>query len=165
MAATEKTLEDLFHESLKDIYSAEKQILRSLTKMAKAADGEKLAMGFQKHALETKGQIERLEQVFELLGKPARGKTCRAIQGILEEATEMMAEFKGSEALDAAIIAAAQAVEHYEMTRYGTLVTWAQQLGHNDVVSLLQKTLDEEKATDQRLTKLAESRINRRAAS
>ncbi len=125
----EKTLEDLFLDTLKDIYFAEKQIVKALPKMAKAAQSQQLAAGFQQHLEESEGHIERLEQVFELIGRPARGKTCDAILGILEEGKTIMEEFKDTKALDAGLVSAAQAVEHYEIARYGTLKTWAQQLG------------------------------------
>ena len=155
--ATEKTLDDLFLDTLKDIYYAEKQIVKALPKMAKAATDPNLQAGFEKHLQETEGHIERLEQVFEIIGAPARAKTCDAILGIIEEAKSIMEDFKGTITLDAGLISSAQAVEHYEMARYGTLRTWAQQLGRNDAAKLLQATLDEERATDQTLTKLAES--------
>jgi len=164
MAAKEKTLGDLFLETLKDTYSAEKQILRALSKMEKFAQSEQLADAFQKYRGETEEQIDRLEQVFELLEKPPRAKMCQATQGIIEEATEVAQEFKGSEALDAGIIAAAQAVEHYEIARYGSLKSWAAQLGMNEVVKLLDATLQEEKKTDSLLTQLAEQQANKEAA-
>jgi ferritin-like metal-binding protein YciE len=132
MAAKEKTLEDLFHDTLKDIYFAEKKILSALPKMAKAAHSDELKAAFEKHHTETEGQIERLEQVFELMEKPARGKTCQAILGIVEEGQEIMKEFKTSDAHDAGLLAGAQAVEHYEISRYGTLIAWADQLGMRD---------------------------------
>ena len=165
MTAKEKNLNDLFLDTLKDIYYAEKQILRALPKMAKAAQSDKLRAAFEKHHDETEGQIERLEKVFELIDKPARGKTCDAIQGILDEGKEIMEEYKGTEALDAGMIAAAQAVEHYEIARYGTLKQWAQQLGIKDAVRLLDQTLQEEKKTDQSLTSLAEASVNLEAAA
>jgi len=162
--AAEKTLDDLFLDTLKDIYYAERQILKALPKMAKAAQSADLKAGFEKHQVETEGQIERLEQIFELLGKPARGKTCDAILGIIEEGKEIMTEYKGTIALDAGLVAAAQAVEHYEIARYGTLKTWATQLGMKEAVSLLEATLQEEIATDQTLSKLATSDANQKAA-
>ena len=165
MATKDKDLNDLFHDTLKDIYYAEKQILRALPKMAKAASSDKLRAAFEKHFNETEGQVERLEEVFELIEKPARGKTCDAIQGILEEGKEIMDEYKGCEALDAGMIAAAQAVEHYEISRYGTLKQWAQQLGLKDAVRLLDQTLQEEKKTDESLTSLAEAAVNIAAAA
>jgi ferritin-like metal-binding protein YciE len=163
MAKEAKTLDDLFHDTLKDIYYAEKKILATLPKMAKAAQNDELTAAFEKHRAETERQVERLEQVFALIDIKAQGKTCDAIIGITDEGTEIMKEYKGSPALDAGLIAAAQAVEHYEISRYGTLRTWAEELGLNDAVSLLQETLDEEKATDEVLTKIAESVVNREA--
>ena len=162
--AEEKTLDDLFLDTLKDIYYAEKQILKNLPKMAKAATAPELKAGFEQHAEETQGHIDRLEQVFELLGKPARGKTCDAILGILEEGKSIMEDFKGTVALDAGLVSAAQAVEHYEIARYGTLKTWAQQLGMPDAVTLLDATLKEEVATDKKLSQVATSVANRKAA-
>jgi ferritin-like metal-binding protein YciE len=155
-----KTLNDLFHETLKDIYYAERQIVKALPKMARAAQDEKLKAAFQQHKDETEGQIERLKQVFEIIGKSARGKTCDAIEGIISEAEEIMDEFKGTPALDAGLLAAAQAVEHYEISRYGTLRTWAQELGLKEAVTLLEETLQEESSTDEKLTGLAESAVN-----
>ena len=165
MAAKDKDLNDLFLDTLKDVYFAEKQILKALPKMAKAAQSDKLRAAFEKHHGETEGQVDRLEQVFKLLGKPARGKTCDAIEGILDEGKEIMDEYKGCEALDAGLLAAAQAVEHYEISRYGTLKTWAGMLGLNKAVQLLDKTLQEEKNTDVALTKLAETAVNQEAAA
>jgi ferritin-like metal-binding protein YciE len=165
MAAKDKDLNDLFLDTLKDIYFAEKQILKALPKMAKAASSDKLRAAFEKHHGETEGQVERLEQIFELLDVPARAKTCDAIQGILDEGKEIMDEYKGSEALDAGMLAAAQAVEHYEISRYGTLKQWAQQLGMKDAVRLLDQTLQQEKKTDESLTTLAESAVNLAAAA
>ena len=162
--ASEKTLEDLFLDTLKDIYYAERQIVKTLPKMAKAASSAELKAGFEKHLAETEGHVERLEQIFELLDKPARGKTCDAILGIIEEGKTIMDEFKGTTALDAGLVSAAQAVEHYEIARYGTLKTWAQQLGLKDAVTLLDATLQEEVATDQTLSALAEADVNRKAA-
>ena len=164
MAEEEKTLEDLFLDTLKDIYYAEKQIVKTLPKMAKAAQSSGLKAGFEKHLAETEGHVERLEQIFELMGKPARGKTCDAILGIIEEGKSIMEEFKGTIALDAGLISAAQAVEHYEIARYGTLRTWADQLGMRDASRLLQQTLAEEENTDKALTRLAEGEANRKAA-
>ena len=165
MKEKDKHLNDLFLDTLKDIYFAEKQILRALPKMAKAAQSDKLRAAFEKHHGETEGQVERLEQIFELLDKPARGKTCDAIQGILDEGKEIMDEYKGCEALDAGLIAAAQAVEHYEISRYGTLKQWALQLGMKDAARLLDETLQEEKKTDVSLTTLAEASVNLAAAA
>jgi ferritin-like metal-binding protein YciE len=164
MAAREKTLDDLFLHTLKDVFYAEKQILKSLPKMAKAAESEELRLAFEKHREETEGQIERLEQVFKMLGKPARGVQCEAINGIIEEGKEVMEDFAESVALDAGILAAAQAVEHYEITRYGSLRTWAEQLGLRDAAKLIEQNLEEEKKTDLLLTKLAEARVNTKAA-
>lgn len=162
--AADKTLDDLFLDTLKDIYYAEKQIVKTLPKMAKAAESPDLKAGFEQHAEESEGHIERLEQVFELLGKPARGKTCDAILGILEEGKSIMDEFKGTSALDAGLISSAQAVEHYEIARYGTLKAWAEQLGMKDAVKLLDQTLQEEMATDKKLTQLGEAQANLKAA-
>jgi len=164
MAAKEKTLEDLFHDTLKDIYFAEKKILTALPKMAKAAHSDELKAAFEKHHAETEGQVERLEEVFELIDKPARGKTCPAILGLVEEGQEVMKDFKTSDAHDAGLLSGAQAVEHYEISRYGTLIAWAEQLGMNDAARLLKQNLDEEKKTDEALTKLAEGSINQMAA-
>ncbi|SFZ86326.1 Ferritin-like metal-binding protein YciE [Devosia enhydra] len=162
--AQDKTLDDLFLDTLKDIYYAEKQILKTLPKMAKAAQSPQLKAGFEQHQDETETHVERLEQVFEMLGKPARGKTCDAILGIIEEGKSIMEEFKGTSALDAGLVSAAQAVEHYEMARYGTLRTWAQQLGMNDAAKLLAQTLSEEEATDKKLSGLATAEVNKKAA-
>ena len=161
--AKEKTLEDLFHDTLKDIYYAERKILKALPKMKRAAQSDELKAAFDKHHQETEGQIERLQQVFELMGKPARGKTCDAIEGILAEGEEIMDEFKDTAALDAGLVSAAQAVEHYEITRYGTLKRWATELGMNDAAKLLDATLQEESQTDGDLTKLADASANQRA--
>jgi ferritin-like metal-binding protein YciE len=160
----EKDLNELFLDTLKDIYYAEKQILKALPKMAKAAQSQKLSAAFEKHQDETEGQIDRLEQIFELLGKPARGKKCDAIEGILDEGKEIMEEYADTPALDAGLLAAAQAVEHYEISRYGTLKTWATQLGHKEAVKLIDETLAEEKKTDDALSKLAISAVNAEAA-
>jgi ferritin-like metal-binding protein YciE len=160
-----KDLEDLLLDGLKDIYYAEKKILKALPKMAKGAYDEQVSAAFQKHLAETEGQVERLEEVFELLGVPARGKTCPAIDGILEEGSEILEEYKGSPSLDAGLVGAAQAVEHYEIARYGTLIAWAAALGKEDVIELLDATLEEEKATDDALTALGEAGVNERAAS
>ena len=162
-AKSEKTLQDLFHDTLRDIFYAERKILKALPKMARAAESADLKAGFEKHRQETEVHVERLEQVFELLGKRAQGKTCPGIEGILEEGEEMMDEFKGTVALDAALISAAQAVEHYEITRYGTLKRWAEELGMADAVKLLDQTLQEEAATDEALTALADASANDRA--
>lgn len=164
MAKT-KTLEDLFLDTLKDIYYAERKILKALPKMKRAATNDKLAAAFDKHHTETEEQIERLQQVFELMGKAARGKTCDAIEGIISEAEDIMDEFKGSPALDAGLISSAQAVEHYEITRYGTLHRWAKELGMGDAAKLLDQTLQQEWKTDEDLTKLAEKPVNDAAKS
>jgi ferritin-like metal-binding protein YciE len=158
--AKEKHLQELFHETLKDIYFAEKKILAALPKMAKAAQSEQLKAAFTKHAGETKEQVARLEQVFKTIDETPKGKSCAAILGILEEGTEIMEEYEDMPALDAGLLAAAQAVEHYEMARYGTLKTWATELGNRDAVKLLDATLSEEKLTDQTLSKLATSEVN-----
>ena len=159
----DKTLADLFEHGLKDIYYAEKKILTALPKMAKAAETEELTAAFQKHEQETKGQVERLERVFQMMDQSAKGKKCPGIDGIIEEGKDIIDEFKKTPALDAGLIAAAQAVEHYEITRYGTLIAWAEKLGMGEAAELLRETLDEEKATDQNLTELAESAVNQYA--
>ncbi|MCC4245184.1 ferritin-like domain-containing protein [Stappia indica] len=161
--AKEKTLEDLFHDTLKDIYYAERKILKTLPKMQRAAQSEDLKKAFEKHREETEGHVERLQQVFEILGKAPRGKTCDAIEGIIAEGEEIIDEFKGTPALDAGLISSAQAVEHYEITRYGTLHRWANELGLKDAAKLLQDTLKEEAKTDESLTKLADASANERA--
>jgi ferritin-like metal-binding protein YciE len=163
MAKEPKMLDDLFHDTLKDIYFAEKKILATLPKMAKAAQSPDLKRAFEKHRAETEGHVTRLEKVFAAIDKEPQGKTCDAIVGITDEGAEIMKEFKGSPALDAGLLAAAQAVEHYEMSRYGTLRTWAQELGLNDAVRLLDQTLEEEKKTDAALTKIAEAVVNQQA--
>jgi ferritin-like metal-binding protein YciE len=163
MAKEPKKLDDLFHDTLKDIYYAEKKILTALPKMAKAAVSEDLRAAFEKHRTETEGQVDRLEQVFELIGKKAQGKTCDAIIGLVEEGQEIMKEYKDSPALDPGLLAGAQAVEHYEISRYGTLKTWANELGLKDAVRLLDQTLQEEKNTDATLTRIAETVVNREA--
>jgi ferritin-like metal-binding protein YciE len=156
----DKTLDDLFYDTLKDIYFAERQILRALPKMARAAKAPELRAAFEKHRDETQGHVERLQQVFEIIGKRAQGKTCEAIQGILAEGEEIIEEFKGTPALDAGLISSAQAVEHYEITRYGTLKAWAEKLGKRDVAKLFDATLKEESKTDEALTALAETAVN-----
>jgi ferritin-like metal-binding protein YciE len=160
MAKAPKTLKDLFEETLKDVYFAEKKILSALPKMAKAAQNGDLKAAFEKHRGETEEQISRLEEVFALLEKKPQGKNCPAILGIIEEGTELMEEFKGSPAADAGILSSAQSVEHYEITRYGSLKAWAEELGMDEAVELLQATLEEEEATDEALTELAEAVIN-----
>lgn len=164
MAAQTKTLDDLFLDTLKDIYYAEKQILKTLPKMAKAAQSPDLKKAFEMHRDETEGHVERLTEVFELIGKAPRGKTCDAILGIIEEGKAIIEEFEGSPALDAGLVAAAQAVEHYEMARYGTLKAWAQQLGLKDAVTLLDQTLGEETKTDKLLSQLGVASTNKKAA-
>jgi len=156
----EKTLDTLFHDTLKDIYYAERKILKSLPKMARAAQSPKLKAAFEKHHDQTEGQIERLQQIFEIIDKPARGKTCDAIEGILAEGEEIMEEYKDNAAHDAGLLAAAQAVEHYEITRYGTLKRWANVLGLKDAAKLLEETLQEEAQTDVDLTAIADAAIN-----
>ncbi|MDP3896509.1 MAG: ferritin-like domain-containing protein [Mesorhizobium sp.] len=155
-----KTMDDLFVHTLQDIYYAEKQIEKNLPKMAKKASDAELKKGFETHLQETKGHIERLEQVFEMHGAKAKAVRCPAIDGILEEADEIAGDIDDPQVLDAALIAAAQAVEHYEMTRYGTLVAWAKKLGRPDCAAILEKNLKEETATDRKLSNLAESKIN-----
>jgi len=158
-----KTMEDLFYDTLKDIYYAERKILKTLPKMARAAQSEELKAAFQKHKTQTEGQIERLQQVFEIIGKRAQGKTCDAIEGIVAEGEEIIEEYGGTQAVDAGLIASAQAVEHYEITRYGTLKRWAQVLGHQEAVTLLDQTLQEESQTDEDLTALADAGANEMA--
>lgn len=161
--AKEKTLDDLFYDTLKDIYFAERQILRALPKMARAAQSAELKAGFEKHREQTEGHVERLQQIFELIGKRSQGKTCEAIQGIIAEGEEIIEDFKGTVAIDAGLISSAQAVEHYEIARYGTLKTWAKTLGHKEVVALLDETLQEETATDKTLSQLATTAANQKA--
>jgi ferritin-like metal-binding protein YciE len=163
MAKAPKTLDVLFHDTLKDIYFAEKKILKTLPKLAKAAHSSVLKAAFQKHHSETQGHVDRLGQVFAMIDKKPQAKTCDAIVGITDEGAEIMEEYKGSPALDAGLLAAAQAVEHYEMSRYGTLRTWANELGLAKAVALFEKTLKEEQATDDALTKIAESVVNQKA--
>jgi ferritin-like metal-binding protein YciE len=165
MAKEPKQLDELFHDTLKDIYFAEKKILTALPKMAKAAQSEELRAAFEKHESETEGHVERLEQVFEMIGKKPQGKTCEAIVGLIDEGQEIMKEYKGSPALDAGLLAGAQAVEHYETSRYGTLKTWAEELGLDQAAALLEATLEEEKATDETLTEIAETVVNQEARS
>jgi len=159
-----KSLDDLFVHTLQDIYYSEKQIEKSLPDMIEKATNTELTNGFKKHLEETKGQIQRLEEVFRMHGHEPKGVDCPAIDGILEEAEEIAGDVADKQTLDAALIAAAQAVEHYEITRYGTLIAWAKELGRPDCASVLQKNLDEEKMTDEKLTKLATSRVNKKAA-
>lgn len=163
MAKNLKTLDELFHDTLKDMYFAEKRILTTLPKMSKAAHNSDLKAAFDKHRGETERQVDRLEQVFSIIGKKPQGKTCAAIIGITEEGAEIMSDYKGSPALDAGLLAGAQAVEHYEISRYGTLRTWAEELGLDEAASLLQETLDEEEATDKALTQIAKTAVNQEA--
>lgn len=163
MAKESKHLDDLFHDTLKDIYFAEKKILSTLPKMAKAARSIDLKEAFEKHRGETEGHVARLEKIFAAIDKKPQAKTCDAIVGITEEGAEIMKEYKGSPALDAGLLAAAQAVEHYEISRYGTMRTWAQELGLKEVVRLLEQTLAEEKKTDATLTEIAETVVNQQA--
>ena len=163
MAKKPKQLQDLFFDSLKDIYFAEKKILVALPKMAKAAESDELRAAFEKHHAETEGQVVRLEEVFGLIDEAPKGKNCPAILGLVEEGKEVMEDYKGSPALDAGLLSAAQAVEHYEISRYGTLIAWAEELRLSEAVPLLQETLEEEKATDEALTQLAEAAINQEA--
>ncbi len=161
--ASEKNLQELFRETLKDIYFAEKKILSALPKMAKAAQSEELQAAFKKHEAETEEHVARLERVFQEIDETPRGKTCDAIMGIIEEGQDVMKEFRGAPALDAGLLAAAQAVEHYEIARYGTLKTWAAELGLKQAMQLLEATLAEEKKTDETLTELAENQVNQHA--
>ena len=159
-----KTMNDLFIHQLQDIYYAEKQLVKALPKMAEKATDKQLKQGFQSHLAETKNHVKRLEEVFKMHGVEVSGVDCPAIDGIIEEADDVAGEVEDKQVLDAALIGAAQTVEHYEIARYGTLIAWAKQLGRSDCASLLQKNLDEEKAADKKLTSLAESKINRKAA-
>jgi ferritin-like metal-binding protein YciE len=163
MAKKTKQLDELFHDTLKDIYFAEKKILGTLPKMAKAAQSSQLKAAFEKHRGETEDHVKRLEKVFSAIDKKPQAKTCDAIVGITDEGAEIMKEYKGSPALDAGLLAAAQAVEHYEISRYGTMRTWAQELGLDEAVRLLDQTLAEEKKTDEALSKIAESAVNQEA--
>src|ERR687893_2574097 len=160
-----KSLDDLFHHTLQDIYYAEQQITKALPKMIAKATDPQLKQGFETHLRETEGQIKRLEQVFQMHGQSPKGVDCPAIDGIIKEANEVASDVADKEVLDAALLASAQAVEHYEITRYGTLIAWAQQLGRPDCASVLQQNLDEEKATDDKLSMMAESKVNRKAAA
>jgi ferritin-like metal-binding protein YciE len=163
--AAGKTLSDLFEDTLKDIYYAERKILKALPKMKRAAQSEALKAAFEKHRGETQGHVERLQQVFELMGKAARGKTCDAIEGILAEGEEIIDEFKGTVAIDAGLISSAQAVEHYEIARYGTLKRWATELGLDEAATLLDATLQEELQTDAGLSQLAETSVSSASAA
>jgi ferritin-like metal-binding protein YciE len=159
-----KSLDDLFVHTLRDIYYAEKQIEKALPKMIDKASSPELKAGFEKHLKETRGHIDRVEQVFSMHDVKAKAVNCPAIDGILEEADEVSSEVDDKQALDAALIASAQAVEHYEITRYGTLIAWANELGRSDCAAVLEQNLYEEKATDKKLTQMAESRVNLHAA-
>jgi ferritin-like metal-binding protein YciE len=160
-----KNLHDLFVHTLQDIYFAEQTIVKKLPKMAEKAHSSQLRTAFETHLAESKEHVHRLEEVFSILGEKVKAEECPAIEGITEEAEELIKEIDDPETRDAAMLAAAQAVEHYEITRYGTLVAWAEELGHTNVISILQSTLDEEKATDLKLSQMAEARLNRRAAA
>ena len=155
-----ETLQDLFEDTLRDIYYAEKAILKALPKMAKKASSQDLAAAFKEHLQQTEGQVERLEKIFKMIGKAARSKKCEAIEGLTKEADEIIKEAKSDTVRDAGMLAAAQAVEHYEISRYGTLKAWAEKLGMDEAAGLLDETLQEEKETDEKLTDLAESEIN-----
>jgi ferritin-like metal-binding protein YciE len=162
-AKQDKTLDDLFEETLKDIFYAEKKILTALPKMAKAAQSDDLKAAFEKHEKQTEEHVARLEKVFALIDTAPRGKKCEAIEGIIEEGAEIIKEFKGAPALDAGLVSSAQAVEHYEIARYGTLKRWAEMMGLDDAVALLDETLSEEKETDAALTELADAQANEQA--
>jgi len=158
-----KSMDDLFLEEIKDLYDAEKQLVKALPKMAKAADSDELRQGFQEHLDQTKGHVDRLEKVFDILGKKASGKKCEAMQGLIEEGNDVIEEIDASPLRDAALIAAAQKVEHYEIAAYGSCRTFAEILGRSDAAELLEQTLEEEKSTDEKLTELAEGMINEEA--
>ena len=162
---TIKTMEDLFVETLKDIYYAEKHILKALPGMVKKAGSKKLKEALEGHRRETEGQVDRLDQVFRLFDLSPRGKKCQAIEGIIAEAKEHMEDIEDPEVLDAGMIGSAQAVEHYEITRYGTLIAWAKQLGRDDAIELLEANLEQEKNADKLLTEIAEAAVNQRAAA
>ena len=159
-----KSMDDLFVHTLKDIYYAENQIVKALPKMMEKAGDQELKDGFEKHLKETEGHVRNLEEVFRLMDMEPSGVDCPAIDGIIEEANETASEVEDQQVLDAALIAAAQAVEHYEITRYGTLITWAKELGRDECGDIMQRNLADEKATDEKLTQLAESRVNLAAA-
>ena len=160
-----KTLEDLFHETVKDLYYAEKKLVKTLPKMAKKASSPELKAAIQHHLAETEGHVTRLEEVFASIDKKPVAKKCEALDGLLKEADEVLADIEDTATLDAAIISSAQTVEHYEIARYGTLICWARQLGFEDAEELFEKTLDEEKTADESLSGLAEDSINERAAA
>ena len=159
------SLETLFVEELRDLYSAENQLVKALPKMAKRASSEELKQAFEEHLELTREHVERLDEIFENLGKPAKGKTCKGMKGLIEEGSEVLEEHSEPSVIDAALIAAAQKVEHYEIATYGTVRTWAEMLDQDDAVDLLQQTLDEESETDEKLTEIAESTINATAAN
>lgn len=159
-----KNLEELFHHLLKDIYYAEKQIVKALPKMAKATENPQLKQAFEHHLEETKGQVQRLEEVFKIIDKTPRGEKCPAILGLVEEGEEVIEKGEDGDVIDAGLLAGAQAVEHYEMSRYGTMIAWAEQLGYAKAIPLLRATLKEEKAADQKLNEIAMSSVNRKAA-
>lgn len=159
-----RSMDDLFLHGLQDIYTAEKKILQSLPNMAKHAETDELKQALERHKNETQEHVHRLEEVFKMIGQKPKGIACKAIEGIIEEAKQEMSEIEDEAVCDAAILASAQAVEHYEITRYGTLTTWAKELGHNDAANLLHQTLEEEKRTDEMLTQMAKQKINKAAA-
>lgn len=163
MASKMQTLEDMYVDLLKDLYSAEKQLVRALPKMAKAADASDLQKAFQEHLRQTEGQVERIERIFSDMGGSPRGKKCVGMEGLIEEGSELMKENADPDALDAGLIAAAQKVEHYEIAGYGTARTWAERLGYNQAARLLQQTLEEESAANEKLTQIAESHVNMEA--
>lgn len=160
---SEKNLEALFLHGLKDIYFAEQAIMKNMPSLAEAAESEELKAAFETHRTETQGQIKRLEKIFELMGQKPEGVPCEAIQGIIKEGQEVMKEFAGGEAFEAGLIAAAQSIEHYEISRYGTLRAWAEQLGMQEAAELIEQSLEEETDTDELLTELAEGSINQEA--
>lgn len=159
-----KTMNDLFTETVRDLYDAEKKILKALPKMAEKASSEELRKAFEEHEQQTGEHVARLEEIFDLIGENAKGKKCEAIEGLIAEGEELMKEVKDGEVLDAGLLAGAQAVEHYEIARYGTLREWAELLGYDEAIPLIEETLGEEKETDDKLTRLAKSRVNKRAA-
>jgi ferritin-like metal-binding protein YciE len=160
-----KTMEELFHALLQDVYYAEKELTKALPKMAKQAKDQELKKAFTEHEKETEGHLERLEEAFDMIGKPAKGKKCEAILGIVAEGKEVMDEVDDKDTLDAGLVAAGQAAEHYEIARYGTLCAWAKQLGKPQIARLLHQTLEEEKKADALLTKIAERSVNQHAAA
>lgn len=162
---TVKTLNDLFIETLKDLYYVEKKLVQTLPKMASKASSPELKQAMEDHLAETKSHVERLEEVFELLDQRASAKKCEALEGLLKEAEEVSGEIDDAQTLDAAIISSAQTVEHYEIARYGTLACWAAEIGNTDIAELLEQTLEEEKAADEKLSSIAEDSINQRAAA